>query len=685
MPISLPPTRKHLAVLIFSLAVSGCGGDGGTASSTPSSSANTTAAVTDISTAILANQNIALSGDSVVDLPAGVTTYTGVISGQGTLLLSPAAGIAHPSTFVITQASTFTLPDSRQVETVTKSVYPGMGYALSIAGINPPALTINPGVTLQIGSNTSADNTPNFIVTSDSKNLASVVNGEVNLDNILNNGAIVLNSAQFILLGEISGSGSISQLPNVWGGNSMGGVNPFSGVLALSAGQDFGTNHVSPSIPNAKAVVNEGSWLVWSPPNNVVTVTQNIYEASFGGDINFHPIGNSRIIMSGVYSHTDNSPHGNPNLVKPGLSDASLNLAKVIYRGGPNDVNGNDGSYRGINIESGGTVQWGDGTTHDFFLPSAPSPFAVTPALGAKNAYINLHRGGTLALNYNGPVELNVGITGGGGGPDRDGSAGVGNVTIMSTTGNDVTFSQPQNYNGVTTIGAKAILRLGAGSPQPLNYDKLVYHSSTQQYVKSTTLQATYSGDSSLLTAESAGGASTDSIVNDGRLIVQNTTDAITLSNISGTGTFLQNGTASTTLRNNSFSGAAIINSGGVLAASANAFGSGNLTNNAGLGLGSTQFELTLAGSYQQNASGSLTLPINGTSKGVDYGHLTVAGPVVLGGALALTFSGTFTSGQKFALIDAAGGISGSFSSVTSSGPAVDVTRDGGVLYATVK
>jgi hypothetical protein len=261
----------------------------------------------------------------------------------------------------------------------------------------------------------------------------------------------------------------------------------------------------------------------------------------------------------------------------------------------------------------------------------------------------------------------------------------VGNVTIMATAGNDVTFSQPQNYNGVTTIGAKAILRLGAGSQQPLNYDKLVYNSSTQQYVKSTTLQATYSGDSSLLTAESANGAATDSIVNDGSLIVQNTTDAITLSNISGSGTFLQNGAAVATLRNNSYSGTSTINSGNVLAASANAFGSGNLTNNAGLGLENKQFELSLGGSYRQSASGSLTLPINGTIKGVDYGHLTVAGPVVLGGALALKFSSAFTSGQKFALIDAAGGISGSFSSVTSSGPAVDVTLNGGVLSATVR
>jgi hypothetical protein len=85
-----------------------------------------------------------------------------------------------------------------------------------------------------------------------------VINGEINLNNILNNGTIALSSAQFILLGEISGSGSIKQLVDVWGGNSMRGVNPFSGVVSLAAGQDFGSNHVAASLPNAKAVLNEG-------------------------------------------------------------------------------------------------------------------------------------------------------------------------------------------------------------------------------------------------------------------------------------------------------------------------------------------------------------------------------------------------------------------------------------------
>ncbi|HET7222023.1 MAG TPA: hypothetical protein VFI81_02380, partial [Rhodanobacteraceae bacterium] len=453
--------------------------------------------------------------------------------------------------------------------------------------------------------------------------------------------------------------------PNDVNGNdgSYRGINGFNGVLSLSAGHDFGTNHVAASLPNAQAILNEGSFLVWSPPGSTVQIGQTIYEASYGGDINFHPIGNSRIVMSGIYSHTDNSPHNKPNLVNPSLSDPSLNLAKVIYRGGPNDVNGNDGSYRGINIEAGGTVQWGDGTHSNFFLPSAPSPAEVDPVLGKKNAYINLHRGGTLAFNYNGPVTLHVGITGGGGGPDRSQSIGVGNVTLMGTPGNDVTFGQPQNFNGTTSIESGAILRLGTGVPVPLNYVTL--NATTG---KSVFKQATYTGDASLLTAESVGGVATNAIQNAGQLIVQNTATNITLSNISGVGSFVQQGAATTTLRNNSYSGGSTIKSGGVLAGSADAFGTGAVINSADLALAPGQHALTLASGFTQTASGNLTLAVAGITAGVDADDIAVAGPVVLGGTLTLHVSGTYAPGQKLILIRSAAGISGAFSAVNSNG-----------------
>ena len=673
-------SRRHFLVAGCAVLASGCGG--GSSSTADSAGLGTDAADSrvDISADILANRDVTLAGDSVIKLPAGTTTYTGVISGLGTLRLSAAGGAAGASTLVVTRTSTFTLPVAQQVQVVTKTSFPGAGYALTVAGTNPPVLTIDAGVTLQIGTNTSADSSPNIIATSDSKNAASLVNGEINLNNILNNGTLVISSAQFVLLGRVSGSGSIVQAPDVWGGNSSSGVSSYSGVLSLAAGQDFGSNHVAASLSDAKAVLNEGSWLIWSPPGSVVTVKQNIYEAAFGNDINFHAIGASTIVMSGVYSHTDNSPHNQPNLVNPGLSDPSLNFAKTIYRGGANAVNGNDASYRGINIERGaGTVQWGDGTHANFFLPSAPSPAEVGPPLGKKNAYINL-RGGTLAFNYNGPVTLHVGITGGGGGPHRDGAVGTGNVRIVPTPGNDVTFAQPQNYNGTTTIGANAVLRLGTGTPVPLNYITVNAGSG-----KSTFLQATYTGDASLLTAESPNGAATNAIVNDGQLIVQNTSTAITLSNISGSGSLAHNGAATLTLQNNSYTGATTLNAGSTLAGSANAMGTGSVLNNAALALVSGQHELTLGGGFQQGATGQLTLAIGGTAPGVNHDHLSVAGAAVLGGSLTLNFSGSHAKGQKFVLINAAGGVTGAFSSISSSGATVVGGHDATSFFVTVQ
>ncbi|MFL6627123.1 MAG: hypothetical protein ACJ8G1_11815 [Vitreoscilla sp.] len=673
--------RRHFLVTTCAVLTSACGGGGGGSGSddgSPSAGASQPP-VADITAAILANQDITLAGDSVIKLPAGTTTYTGSISGLGTLRLTPAGGSASPGTLVITQASTYTLPVAQQVQVISKTVFAGAGYALTRTGVNPPALTIDAGATLRIGTNTSADNSPNFIATSDSKNNASLVNGEINLNAILNNGTIVIDSQQFVLLGEISGSGSVVQAPAVWGDNAFGGVNGFTGVVSLAAGQNFGSNHVAASLRNARAVLNEGSWLVWSPPGSVVTVAQDIYEAAYGNDVNFHAIGNSTIVMSGVYSHTDNSPHNSPNLLDPGLSDPSLNLAKTIYRNGANAVNGNDASYRGINIERGaGTVQWGDGTHARFFLPSAPSPAEVHPALGAKNAYINL-RGGALAFNYNGPVTLNVGITGGGGGPHAGGETGTGNVTIMSTVGNDVTFAQPQNYNGITTIGANAILRLGAGTTVPLHY--VTVNANTG---KSTLLQATYSGDSSLLTAESANGLPTNAIVNDGRLVVQNTTTAITLSNISGNGSLANDGAAALTLQKNSHRGANELNAGSVLVGAADAFGTGSVTNGAALAFVGGQRELAVGGSFTQATTGQLTLGVAGTTPGVTHDHLTIAGAAVLGGTLALNFTGTYAPGQKFVLIDAAGGVTGSFDAISSTGANVVAGQDGKSFFVTV-
>ncbi|WP_035056404.1 autotransporter [Andreprevotia chitinilytica] len=676
MPHPLRPNRKLAAMLALAFALHGCGGGGGSSSGAATATAASTAR-TDITAAVLANQNITLNGDSIINLPAGATTYTGVITGQGTLLINPAGGTASPGTLIVTQSSNVTLPDAQQVATSSLSHQPH--FVVEMVGEDPPVITINPGATLQLGTNTSADNSPLFFAYSNSKNAANVINGQVNLDNILNNGTLALNTGYNMRLGQISGSGNVVQRSGAWGLPFMERDNPFTGVLVINTQGNFGISHIAASLPNAKAVLNEGSWIVSAAPDHTTLIKPNIYEAHYGDDINYG--GTGTVIMQGVYSYTDNSPHGSPNLVNPGLSDPSLNMSVVVNKGGsPNQANGHDSSYRGINIESG-TAQWGDGTTSAFFLPSAPSPAEVNPALGSKNAYINLHNNSTLAIDYNGPVTLNIGITGGGGGPDKSGLPGTGNVNIVAQAGNDVTFAQPQNYNGTTTIGAGAILRLGSGKSVPLN--TVTFDSSGN---KSTVLTATYSGDSSLLTAESTGGLSTDAIVDNGQLIIQNTATNITLSNISGSGSLTQAGSVTTTLAgSNSYSGGTSIGSGTLNIASNAALGSGSVKNAATLATASGQHVITVGGTFSQTSSGTLVLNIGGVNQGVDYDVLKVTGLATLQGTLQLHFTGSFAAGQKFQLISASGGLSGDFASINGNGVTVVASRDSTGYYVTVQ
>jgi hypothetical protein len=66
----------------------------------------------DITSAVLANRDVVLTGDAVVRVPQGTHTHTGVISGEGALRVS------GTGTLVLAKDSTFTLPHSRQHQRV---------------------------------------------------------------------------------------------------------------------------------------------------------------------------------------------------------------------------------------------------------------------------------------------------------------------------------------------------------------------------------------------------------------------------------------------------------------------------------------------------------------------------------------------------------------------------------------
>jgi hypothetical protein len=408
------------------------------------------ATATDITSQVLAGQDITLQGDSIVDLPSGTTTYNGVFSGTGTLT------IAGSGTLVLTRNSSLALPASRQHQSVTTS---GGNWPYPIvADPDPPTVVVERGATLQYGDGGSAGVIGHYPYALPKISLT------LNQDNIQVDGTLVLDlSGPDINLGTISGTGVVSQPRSAWARLDLAGSQPFRGVIGVGTAIGFGDASYRVALPNARAILNDGSAIFYAR-DYTLTVPQDFYEQNYGTDINYHTWQAGKIVMTGVDSYADSA--GNSS---PALSDPALNTRQIAHT-----VN-----FRGINIE-GATVQWGDGTTKRFFLPAAPS-----------DSYINIHKNGSLAFDYNGPVTLDTPISGGVYHASLSTPA-FATVTLNPTPGNAVTFATPQNYHGTTTIGSGATLLLGTG---------------------------TGGGDSALLT-----GTAADAVVDNGALVTRNTT-----------------------------------------------------------------------------------------------------------------------------------------------------------------
>lgn len=427
-------------------------------------------AQTDVTAEIQAGDDITLAGDAVVRLTGGTVTYPGRITGQGTFT------VAGSGTLVLTKDGDFTLPPDRQRQRIV--TYNGNHPLTRVDNPDPPAVIVERGATLRYGPGQLGHYVP-------------VPGMSWNALNHRVDGKLDLEVPAKVHLGIMSGTGLIFARRFVWPGMSLAGTHPFSGTLFNGTAFDYGTNEYVTRLPNVRKVVNQGSAIHGSPDGVVTVDPSDYFSQSYGNDINYHTWGTGVVRNTGVYSWSDNGSDTNPALSSP-----ELNLQTVAHQD----------NKRGINIE-GATVEWGDGTTDRFFLPG-----------NARTVYINMHFDGRdrsrLTLNYHGPVTLGAPISGGIY-HDTMSAPGQGDVVIAATKGNAVTFSAAQNYDGSTTIGKGASLRLGDG---------------------------TAGGDSGLR----RGGRYR--IVNAGTLILQNTKAPLTLSKISGEGSLVQTGAATTTL-----------------------------------------------------------------------------------------------------------------------------------------
>jgi hypothetical protein len=289
----------------------------------------------------------------------------------------------------------------------------------------------------------------------------------------------------------------------------------------------------------------------------------------------------SKVVLTGQYSYSDRGGDTDPSLSDPGIN----------WRAIAHQLN-----KRGTNIE-GANVQWGDGTTHKIFMPGT-----------ADTVYINLHeasgRRSLLTFAYNGPVTLGAPI-GGGRYHDTLAAPGAGDVVIKGTSGNDVTFAAKQHYDGSTTIEKGAVLRLGSGAR---------------------------GGDGSLMT-----GTARRTIVNNGTLVVRNTSTPVSLSQLGGTGGLTQSGAATTTLSGGevTYKGTTTITKGTLALASG-----ASLTH-------SKAIRLTSAGARLDARKTGLRVATSLTGKGTVQGTVTNDGEVA-GGP---TVTGSYTQTAKGELV----------------------------------
>ncbi|PMS12829.1 autotransporter domain-containing protein [Trinickia caryophylli] len=251
--------------------------------------------------------------------------------------------------------------------------------------------------------------------------------------------------------------------------------------------------------------------------------------------------------------------------------------------------------------------------------------------------------------------------------------SGTGGLTL---DGGTQTLTGANTYAGATTINGGTLALSGAGS--------LPSTTSIALAGSGATLDVSAAGAQAI--KDLSGVTGSQLALGSNTLAVTTTTDATFAGTLTGSGAFAKQGSGTLTLNgiSSGFTGATTVAAGtlevgdasnatavlggNVTVASAGTLRghgtvSGNVLNNGIVMPGGSIGTLTVGGNYTQASNATLTLEVSPSAGS----QLKVNGSASLGGGLSIVYDpGTYTA-RRYALLTAANGLSGTFSSVAAS------------------
>lgn len=466
------------------------------------------------------------------------------------------------------------------------------------------------------------------------------------------NGGLALGQPQLAV--DTPGSGGIGRLTIE---NSASVISNGVNITRAAGGADGAA-----TIGGAGSVWTTGALGIQSPTGTTVLTIQS------GGRVNSGAVtlaGGVLATGSGTVWNTGHLVIG-PNINANGNPLGSIRIAAGAVVNSASAVMAEGGSFTSsVSVDGAGSA-WNTGSN----LVLAPTPFFSAQVSVLNGGALNVGGGaGTISVGPNGGVSF---FTIGGGAPGTTGGR-LNAASILVGAGSILSFE----YAGSTSVFDPVIT--GAGRVFVGGGSTILSASSTA-FAGTTTI---FSGGTLQFGNGGASGALGGDVVNNGALII-NRTGALTLGGIiSGTGSLTHAGPATATLSAvNTYTGATRIDGGtlvvtGAIAGSAVTVGSGGTLGGIGT-VGSTSIlsggtlspglsvgTLNIAGDLSFASGGNFIVEVGPAAAD----RVNVTGTAALTGALtALSLGGTFAADRQYTLLNAAGGITGTFNQLVTQG-----------------